>query len=157
MAQDNQYKLSREIIKLSQSKDWIQAKLEWSLDNVWESSEPQECLCGHFPIIEICEIKNKINGNVAEVGNSCVKKFIGLPSNNVFQAIKRVRKNISKSFNKEAVELAFHKNLINDWERAVYINIMRKRTLSEKQEKVKKEVNQKILRFFQRTVGSNNF
>lgn len=151
MGHDNQYKLSREIIKLSQSKDWIQAKLEWSLHNVWESSEPQECICGHFPIIEICEIKNKLNGNIAEVGNSCVKKFMGLPSNSVFRALKRVRKDISKSLNKEAIELVFHKKLINDWERAVYLNIMRKRKLSEKQVQVKREVNQITLNFFQKT------
>ena len=43
------------------------------------------CLCSHFPIKEICVIRNRVNGVRAEVGNVCVKKFLGLPSGKIFE------------------------------------------------------------------------
>lgn len=73
------------------------------------------------------------NHNLAIVGNCCVKKFIRLPSDKIFQAIKRVRKDNEKSLNAEAIEHAHKKQWINDWEKDFYIDIMRKRNLSSKQ------------------------
>lgn len=87
----SEYKLTEEIIKLSQSKLWDVAKSEWTLYEIYEADKPERCLCGHFPIIEICNLKNKLNSNYATVGNCCVKKFIGLPSDKIFQVIKRVK------------------------------------------------------------------
>ncbi len=46
------------------------------------------------------------------------KKFIGLPSDKIFQAIKRVRKDDQKSLNAEAIFHAYDKGWINDWEKA---------------------------------------
>ena len=106
----SEFKLIEEIIKLSSSNIWDTAKLEWKLDEIYEADEPRRCLCGHFPIIEICIIKNKANNNSAIVGNCCVKKFIGLPSDKIFQAIKRVRKDSERSLNVEAIEYSFQKN-----------------------------------------------
>ncbi|MBJ6926973.1 hypothetical protein JG631_19165, partial [Vibrio cholerae] len=74
-----------------------------------EPNVPDRSLCRHFPIIEICNLKNKINSNYATVGNCCVKKFIGLPSDKIFQAIKRVRKDDQKSLNAEAIFHAYDK------------------------------------------------
>jgi hypothetical protein len=82
----SEFKLTEEIINRSQSKVWDMAKLEWSLHKIYEADEPETCLCGHFPIIEICTLRNKLNGQFATVGNCCVKKFIGLPSDLIFQA-----------------------------------------------------------------------
>lgn len=76
----SEYKLTEEIIALSEASTWNRAKLEWSLYEVYEAEEPETCLCGHFPIIELCTLLNRYNGKFATVGNCCVKKFIGLPS-----------------------------------------------------------------------------
>lgn len=43
---------------------------------MYEVDEPDTCLCGHSPIIEICVLTNILNGKVAEVGNRCGKRFL---------------------------------------------------------------------------------
>jgi hypothetical protein len=141
----SEYKLTEEIINRSQSKVWDMAKLEWSLHQIYEAEEPETCLCGHFPIIEICTLRNKLNGQFAIVGNCCVKKFIGLPSDLIFQAVKRVRKDNQKSLNAEAIQHAYEKGWINEWEYKFSIDTMRKRNLSQKQLQTRMKVNEKML------------
>jgi hypothetical protein len=141
-----EYRLFREIIARSIADTWDEAKLEWKLNAIWFEDMPDTCLCGHFPIIEICEIINRENGAVAQVGNCCVKKFLGLPSDKIFQAIKRVRKDITKGLNAEAVEHAHERGCINDWERGFYLDTSRKRVLSPRQKAKREQINQRVLR-----------
>lgn len=145
-----EYHLIKEIIKLSEANIWDEAKVEWTLSKVHEVDEPQTCLCGHSPIIEICLLRNKYNGNVAEVGNCCVKKFIGLCSDKIFGAVKRVRKDREKSLNIETIEHAFEVGCIDDWERNFYVDVMRKRILTTKQRQKKIEINEKMIRYMNR-------
>src|SRR5690606_16058714 len=100
----------------------------------------------HFPIIEICVIKNKNNKNEAIVGNCCVKKFLGLPSNDIFSAMKKIKKDVEKSINAATLRYAFEKKWINTWEFDFYTDIFRKRNLTDKQTQKKKQINQKILK-----------
>ena len=146
----SEYKLTAEIISLSQSDIWDKAKLEWALNEIYQAEEPETCLCGHFPIIEICVLRNKFNGNNATVGNCCVKKFIGLPSDKIFQAVKRVKKDNQKSLNAEAIEYGKNKGWLNQWEYDFYMDIMRKRNLSSKQLRKKIQINEKFARNMQR-------
>ena len=143
----SEFKLFEEIIALSQSKNWEQAKLEWTLETIYFGDGEDSCLCGHFPIVELCQLTNKINQNTAIVGNCCVNKFLGLPSAQLFQALKRVRRDITKSFNAEAIYHARTKGWINEWEYNFYLDILRKRNLSEKQLNKKTHINEKILKF----------
>lgn len=140
-----EFKLIQEIVSLSVADTWEFAKSEWELSEIYFSDEPETCLCGHYPIIELCEIRNKENREIAIVGNCCVSKFIGLPSEKIFQAVKRVRKDSEKSLNSEAIELAYSKDWINDWEYEFYIDTFRKRRLTEKQTLKRKQINEKIL------------
>lgn len=140
-----EFQLTREILERSTAKTWDAAKLEWTLHEVFESEEPETCLCGHYPIVENCVLRNKTNGVFATVGNCCVKKFIGLPSDLIFQAVKRVRSDSSKSLNAEAIAYARERDWINDWEQEFYFRIMRKRNLSEKQAAKKRQINEKFL------------
>ena len=146
----SEYKLSSEIIALSEADTWDAAKLEWTLLEVYEADEPETCLCGHYPIIELCILKNTRNGNNATVGNCCVKKFIGLPSDKIFQAVKRVRKDITKSLNAEAIEHAFMRGWLTSWEKTFYFNIMRKRNLTTRQASKKREINTLVLQRMRR-------
>jgi hypothetical protein len=150
----SEYKLTEEIISRSEVDVWDRAKLEWSLYEVYVADEPETCLCGHFPIIEICTLRNRLNGKFATVGNCCVKKFIGLPSDKIFQAVKRVRKDTTRSLNAEAIEHAYEKDWINDWERKFYFDIMRKRNLTTKQAEKKVKINEKIALRMQRSAQS---
>jgi hypothetical protein len=141
----SQFKLTAEILKLSQAQVWDLAKQEWTLHQIYEADDPETCLCGHYPIKEICTLRNKVNGHMATVGNCCVKKFIGLPSDLIFQAVKRVRIDNQKSLNAEAIQHAFEKDWINEWERNFSINTMRKRALSSSQLQTRIKVNMKML------------
>ncbi|MCG4452477.1 hypothetical protein LJY18_04050 [Pseudomonas sp. MMS21-TM103] len=150
----SQYKLTEEILKRSQAQILDIAKLEWSLYQIYEAEEPETCLCGHFPIIEICTLHNKLNGQFATVGNCCVKKLIGLPSDLIFQAVKRVRKDNQKSLNAEAIKHAHEKGWINDWEYNFSIDTMRKRVLTGKQLQTRMKVNEKMLANMKRNSGN---
>lgn len=141
----SQFQLTAEIINRSNAHTWDAAKLEWALLEVYEADEPETCLCGHFPIIELCVLHNKQNNSQATVGNCCVKKFIGLPSDKIFQAVKRIRKDLSKSLNAEAVDHAFTRGWLSEWERTFYFDIMRKRSLTAKQKAKKQQVNELVL------------
>jgi len=140
-----EFKLTSEIIKRSVARTWDKAKLEWSLLEVYEADEPEKCLCGHYPIIELCVIQNRLNGGQVTVGNCCVRRFVGLPSDEIFQAVKRVRKDTSKSLNVEAIEHAFARNWMTQWEHDFYLDVMRKRRLTFRQKAKKLEINERVL------------
>lgn len=140
-----EFQLTREILARSTATVWDAAKLEWTLQEVFESDEPGTCLCGHYPIIEHCVLRNKTNDVFTTVGNCCVKKFMGLPSDLIFQAAKRVRLDASRSLNGEAIEHARDNGWINDWEQEFYFRIMRKRSLSDKQAAKKRQINERFL------------
>lgn len=142
------YKLTEEILALSVSKYWDSAKLEWNFETAYESEEQQTCLCGHFPITNICVIKNRKNGVITEVGNCCINKFLGIDEGNkIFISIKRLKDDLTKSMSVEVVEYLKEKRILNDFEYEFYSNIHRKRNLSDKQLGIKKKINKKLLDF----------
>ena len=143
-----QFKLIDEIIKLSNSNTWHKARDEWSLKEIYykKNKEPDACLCGKYPIIEVCVIENKSNRHTAIVGNSCVKKFLDLSSGKIFQSIKKVRGEIEKALNAETIKHARKKRWINQWQYDFYMDTRRKRKLTTSQNKKRIEVNEKILK-----------
>ena len=145
----SQQQLAYEVTKASVSPEWETAKEEWKLHTVYEVEDPETCTCGHFPIREVCIIHNKINGHLMQVGNCCVKKFLGLPSDLIFQAVKRVRKDPEKSLNTESLAYAREKGWLNDWEVSFYTDVMGKRVLTAKQKAKKLQVNTLFLKRMQ--------
>ena len=95
----SQYKLTQGIIHLSEANTWDEAKLEWELAEVYQQDEPDTCLCCYFPINEIRVLRNKRNHQVTRVGNVCVKKFLGLPSYKIFDALRRIAEDESRALN----------------------------------------------------------
>ena len=75
---------------------WLQGV---SLTGIHEADEPETCPCGHFPIMEICSIHNRVTYHTTGVGNVCVKRFLGLRSDLIFTAIKRIKNDLGKSLN----------------------------------------------------------
>src|SRR5262245_24048009 len=96
--------LVRQLLELSQARSWADAKLEWSLDYIFEVEDPRTCACLHYPIKEVCVIRNNITGHELMVGNCCVKNFMGLHSDELFNSLKRIQKDISKSLSAVTVE-----------------------------------------------------
>ncbi|MDO4228085.1 hypothetical protein [Neisseria sp.] len=142
----SEYKLTERIIALSQSGNWLEAKMEWKLLHVYEATEPERCLCGHFPIIELCILQNKLNDNKTTVGNCCVKKFVGLPSHLIFEGIKRVTKDRGKALNEACIRYGYEHNWINDWEYKFCYDTKNKRNLSGRQLEKRKQINEKFIR-----------
>ena len=142
----SEFRLIGEIVALSGAKNWDAAKFEWTLAEIILAEEPETCLCGHWPIIEVCVIRNRLNGNRARVGNVCVKTFLGLPSDKIFGAIGRVAKDDTRALNTEAIEFAYQRSWINDWQYGFYMDTWRKRVLTERQLATQRNINRLILR-----------
>lgn len=144
-----EFRLHKEIVALSEDDSWYKAKLEWILDHVYDDNEFQTCLCGHYPIKEICVLKNTLNRRNATVGNCCVKKFMeNIDSDSLFKGAKKIKKDAGKSINEALLNYAKERGWINDWEHKFYKNIIGKRKLTLKQRTCKEKVNNKILSFW---------
>ena len=137
--------LRQHILALSRAPDWDVARREWSLVDVWEADEPQTCPCEHFPIVEICRIHNRVTKQSADVGNVCVRRFLGFRSDLIFQAIKRVRNDSTKSLNADAIAFFRERRLLTPWEYGFLQNTMKKRNLSAAQMKARERINKKVL------------
>lgn len=144
------FKLAQEIVYLSEADNWDEAKVEWDLDFVFVSEVLGTCLCGHTPIREFCVLVNEKNGNEAIVGNICVKKFLGLPSDKLFSAFHRITGDLTRSLNVEPIEYAYSKNWINNWSYEFSLNTMRKRKLYPRQLAKRIEVNRAVLYWFRK-------
>lgn len=133
------------ILRLSEANTWDEAKHEWSLLDVTWAEKPQTCICTHHPILELCELVNKCNGATTTVGNVCVHKFIGLPSNEIFVGFRRIRDDILKSMNVAAIEHAFARKWMTGFERRLYLSFRLKRNIPENEASMKKSINERVL------------
>lgn len=146
----NFQQLQREILSRSKATDWEVAKKEWRLVSISEADEPETCLCSHFPIIELCTISNRITGISVDVGNVCVKRFLGFRSDLIFASLKRIRKDIQASVGADATAFFHEQGIINAWEYGFQQSTMRKRNLSAAQMATRMKINQKIIASVQR-------
>jgi len=142
---NSKYKLPKEIIEKSFSKTWDEAKTEWEIYEVYEDLEFDTCLCGHYPIKQICILNNSTTHYRVKVGNCCVKKFLGLPSHLIFNAIKRIKIDNNKSLNAVTIDYAHTKEWINDWEYEFLFSTIRKRKLTPNQLGSRIKINKRIL------------
>src|SRR5688572_8422160 len=101
-----EYQLAKAIIERSEASTWDRARLEWTLETVYFAESPDECLCGKYPIIELCVLRNRLNNREATVGNHCVKKFLRLSSDQIFAALRRIQADSTKALNPDAIEYA---------------------------------------------------
>jgi len=70
----------KKVLDNSTAATWENAKTEW--EHIGSHLQPESnCICGH-EILEVCNIQNNINGNILEVGNVCVRKFMGIDRRN---------------------------------------------------------------------------
>ena len=134
------------ILQFSQAAEWEAARLEWTLHQVYFNPMTQTCLCTHSPIMEVCVLENPLTRHRVEVGNCCVKRFLELPSGLIFDALKRVRQQDTNALNEEAVRFFHQKGYLTDWDKAFYLDTLRKRKLSARQQTVRQRINQKVMR-----------
>ncbi len=124
------YQLIERILALSVSKLWKEAKEEWiHIDTYFAEtlSERKACTCGHYPIKEICIIKNIKNENEAIVGNCCILRFTEQVDKKVFKALSERR------INQALISLAYKDNKINYREKNFLLDVWRKKRMTLKQ------------------------
>lgn len=68
----------------------------------------------------------------------------------IFQCIRRLQLDVTKSLNVATVEYAYEKCVITSWEYNFYHDIMRKRNLTHKQHAIKLRINQMVLNRFRK-------
>jgi hypothetical protein len=145
MGSHNFEHLSSHILSLSISPIWEIARREWTLVGVYMSETAERCHCTQYPIYEICTIRNLKNGNETDVGNVCVKQFVGIDSDPVFTCLRRIRGDICRPLGARAIEFFHEDGTLTDWEAGFLADTLRKRNLSHKQVQMRVKLNQKIL------------
>lgn len=142
--------LKAAILRLSHAHEWETAKAEWRLIDTYEADEPDTCLCGHYPIIEICTIKNAITKHEVDVGNVCIKRFLGIRSDLIFAAVKRIRRDNEKGIPPTAATFFYQLKVINDWEYGFLQDTGQKRVLTDRQLATRIKINTQILNWIAR-------
>ena len=156
MAAVGGFHLFPEIIQLSVAGNWSQAVKEWKLVDIemLDRGEFDQCLCGHWPIRELCHIVNTQNGNKTTVGNHCIEKFNkqgnaeGAAFSSVpkmIRACKKIMKDSTASVNRELVKYAYRAHVFTRDNARFYASIIEKRNLTRKQLEYKKSLNHKLL------------
>lgn len=139
------------ILEMSAADKWETAKDEWQLTHIYQSGFSKTCLCGHNPIMEICVLHNETTGKTTEVGNQCVKRFLGLRSDLIFTGVKRVKENVTKSLNAEATQFFFDQNVLNDWEYEFQMNTINRRKMTPRQRDIRRKINEKVVEFVEKS------
>jgi hypothetical protein len=143
--------LKAEMIARSRDKDWDQVKLEWDLEDVFRVADERDCLCGHNPILQICTLRNQLTRQIAEVGNVCVERFLGMRSKRIFSAIKRIRDDINRSLNKEAIEMFLKLRVVKHQDADEYLLFYRRRkNVTNEQRELRQIVNAAVLAYVDR-------
>jgi len=132
------------LLRYSEAKGWDDAKLEWHLVNIRfvDIDCAETCACGHYPICEICKIKNEVNNTVLEVGNCCINQvspeFDDL--RRIFPALRDGR------VNPAIIDYANKRKIITDWEYKFLKNTWNRRRLTAIQARIFREVRHKLYR-----------
>ena len=80
----------------SSSGDWDEARLEWEITGMDEDFEKPSCICGHTPIKECYNIRNKVTGQeLFPVGNVCIKKFSSYYMDEMTRAIAMTKRTMT--------------------------------------------------------------
>ena len=132
------------LLRYSEAKGWDDAKLEWHLVNIRfvDIDCAETCACGHYPICEICKIKNEVNNTVLEVGNCCINQlspeFDDL--RRIFPALRDGR------INPAIIDYASKRGIITNWESKFLRNTWNRKRRTTKQERIFRDVRHKLYR-----------
>lgn len=98
-----EFKLIEAIIRRSKADTWASAAREWICTEIeylpddWvKENDYETCLCGHYPIRELCYPHNEYTKENVVVGNCCVNKFPNVESEDydkIFKALSEGRIN----------------------------------------------------------------
>lgn len=139
----NLERLKAHILPLSQSKDFPEARKEWTLVGVEISDEFDNCPCGK-EIKEHCYIENQLTKKRTYVGNVCINRFIGIDTGNLFDGLRRIANDSKANANEDLIHHAYKIGYIYDSEYNFLMETKRKRKLSPAQIAWKEKINRRI-------------
>ena len=138
--------LKAEILKLSESKVWHEAKTEWSLDHIQVSHYPKTCLCGTGPTNELFHLYNAWTAEKATVGNCCISLFFGAKAKDLFKSLQSIKNTPYYAPDKNLADFVVSHKWVNDWEEGFMRNTKQLKTLTEHQLMQRARINAKISR-----------
>jgi hypothetical protein len=137
------------LLGLSSSWDWEEAKHEWQLECVSlldRRDPPGKCLCSHSPIRELCVLRNAETGHSAVVGNVCVKQCLRLDTDDVVASLRRVRdRPDAASLSAAAARYAHGRGWLTEWELGFCLDNARRRKLSAGRRAKRSEINRTVV------------
>jgi hypothetical protein len=136
--------LQQRIIELSVAHDFDAARLEWHLERV-AYSHNETCACTHYPISELCHLRNELNDAELMVGNCCVKRFRDEELDAVFDAIRRIMADDTRPMNAALTNYAFRWGWIDRMEHARCLRLWRKKRISAGYLADRVRINRKVL------------
>ncbi len=155
LEKSNKFQLITGIISKSNSITWEEAVLEWETIDIYSLNDWEESLsslCWHYPIRNICLLKNSKNTNLVIVWNICVKKFISDAPDKIFTWINTIRKDNWKWPSRELVEWMYLNKAINKYEYDFCIGKFWAKKFYGKQLEFRKTTNDKMVLFFSKKI-----
>jgi hypothetical protein len=130
------------LLEFSNATRWEDAKFEWHLVDIRfvDREYAETCACGHYPICEVCKIKNEVTQIVIEVGNCCINQVS--PEFDDLRRIFPARRD--GRINPAIFDYAKKRNIINDWESRFLTDKWNRRRLSTKQSNKFKDIRFKL-------------
>lgn len=141
-------KLKESIIENSINKDRESAKSEWEVIDIYLKPSYTTCLCGKYPISEVCELQNKNNLKKVIVGNGCVKYFFDINHGYIYKGIKKIKEDIDGVVSKKILEYAFKKWRIDAKQKSFYVVKKNQKNPWEYLLGIRQEVNKILLEHF---------
>ena len=132
-------------------------KDDWVFTELFEGKS--KCAnCGKPNIKNIYVVTNNKTGNLAHVGNECIKLFGALPKTTADALVVTLKQKTNyETIPQVLIEKAKEENVINDWEYNFLSDMHnRRKILSEKQKNKKALLNGMIKRKFIQTRGIQN-
>ncbi len=137
--------LQQELLSMSRDMEWDIARFEWQMIDLWQE-QGGTCLCGQHPITDHCLIHNRMTGAQAVIGNHCVRQFQNHDYSNLFDAVRRIRKNPESATPAVLVKQAAKFGWLAPHELKFTLSTFRKHSLSTKQRDWRVAINRKLVR-----------
>ncbi len=136
-------RLKAHILSLSRSTDFATACKEWDPTHV--QVYLGSCPCG-MTIMDHCFLWNRVTGTSTHVGNVCVGRFMGLPTDStLFEGLKRIHRRPVSAPNVAVIEYAERQGLLQGREADFLRDTRKKRQLTLRQAAWREAINARIL------------
>lgn len=139
-------KVIEELLDLSFTNNWNEAKEEWSLSMVFKLDKSDQCLCG-TPIQYVCLMENDKTKAYARVGYACYEEVFANPiAKRLINDVKKISEDPNKTVHIDTLNWLRQKGYYPYKFYDMYRSISSSKSLSERQQQVIFDQNIRILK-----------